>query len=420
MNNSQSMPRDCKAIRVLYSFPIKLGGGRVGCTSWQQVMGLAAAGADVLACPGVLHTPVAPNVRVWPTLSRGKVRISYKVVGRLRSYALHDWIVARRLEKLAGQIDIIHAWPLAALRTLKEAARLGIPTVYERPNSNTRYFYEVVQRECEQLQLTLSRNHEHQWNEQVLRLEEEEYRLATRLLCPSRHVAQTFMDKGYPVEKLARHQYGFDPNEFYPTGSSRPVDRTFTMLFVGGLSPVKGLHYALQAWLRSPASRSGKFLIAGDATTEYVALLAPYLQDSSVRILGQRSDVPELMRQSDALVLPSLSEGFPLVVAEAIGSGCVPLISDRITDPCQHMKTALVHPTGAVDTLSDHITMLYSDRQLLEHLRAGCLKMASEVTWTAAGIRLLQVYKEVLTTYRAQSAVQKANVVTQELSLQRC
>src|SRR5919109_456908 len=203
-------------IRVLYSFPIKLGGGRVGCTSWQQVMGLAAAGADVLACPGVLQTPVASNVKVWPTLSRGKVRISYKLVGRLRSYALHEWIVARRLEKLVGQIDIIHTWPLAALRTLKEAARLGIPTVYERPNSNTRYFYEQVRMECERLKLNLSHDHEHQWNEQVLRIEEEEYRLATRLLCPSRHVAQTFLDKGYPAEKLARHHYGFDAKEFSP------------------------------------------------------------------------------------------------------------------------------------------------------------------------------------------------------------
>jgi len=387
---------DTKNIRVLYSFPIKLGGGRVGCTSWQQVMGLAAAGAEVLACPGVLQTPVAPNVEVWPTLSRGKVRISYKIVGRLRSYALHDWIVAQRLEALVGQVDIIHTWPLAALRTLTMAAKLGIPTVYERPNSNTRYFYEVVQKECEQLHFKLPPNHEHQWNDEVLRLEEQEYRLATRLLCPSRHVAQTFLEQGYVPEKLARHQYGFDPTDFYPSDNPRPVERPFTMLFVGGLSPVKGLHYALQAWLRSPAFSTGTFLIAGGATAEYLKILSPYLKHPSVRLLGQRSDIPELMRQSDVLVLPSLSEGFPLVVAEAIGCGCVPLVSDRITDACRHMENALVHPVGDVDILSAHFTMVYKNPDLLAQLRAECIKMAPQLTWTAAGVRLLDVYRDII------------------------
>src|ERR1035441_7371908 len=115
---SRKMNGDVQRIRVLYSFAPKLDGQRIGYTAWQQVNGLAAAGADVLACPGVLKVPVSPQVKVWPTLSWKKLRISYKLVGRLRSYAVHDWIVARRLEKLAGQIDLVHAWPLGALETL--------------------------------------------------------------------------------------------------------------------------------------------------------------------------------------------------------------------------------------------------------------------------------------------------------------
>ena len=64
----------------------------------------------------------------------------------MRAVALHDRIVASRIEKMVGQIDIIHTWPLGALETLKTAARLGIPTVLERPNANTRFAMEVVQR----------------------------------------------------------------------------------------------------------------------------------------------------------------------------------------------------------------------------------------------------------------------------------
>jgi glycosyltransferase involved in cell wall biosynthesis len=213
-------------------------------------------------------------------------------------------------------------------------------------------------------------------------------------------VAQTFLEKGYSPEKLARHQYGFDPTEFYPSDNPRPAERPFTMLFVGGLSPVKGLHYAFQAWGRSPASNTGIFLIAGDGSSEYIEMLAEQRKHPSVKILGQRRDVPELMRQSDVLVLPSLSEGFPLVVAEAIGSGCVPLVSDRITDACKHMQNALVHPVGDISTLSEHITLLDKNRDLLVKLRTGCLKMAPEVTWTAAGARLLDVYRDVIAAMR--------------------
>src|SRR5208282_6758477 len=92
-------------IRVLYSFPHKLGADRICYIAWQQVNGLAAAGADVLVFPGVLHQPVPAGVKVRPTLARGKLRVSYRLVGSLRACAWHDWVVSRRLEKLVGHID---------------------------------------------------------------------------------------------------------------------------------------------------------------------------------------------------------------------------------------------------------------------------------------------------------------------------
>src|SRR5260370_31233444 len=134
-------------VRVLYSFPHKLGAERICYTAWQQVNGLAAAGADLLVMPGALHRPLPANVKISPTLAWGKLRIPYRLLGRMRACALHDKIVANRIKKLVGKIDIIHTWPLAALETLKTAAKLGIPTVLERPNAHTRVAYEVGQKE---------------------------------------------------------------------------------------------------------------------------------------------------------------------------------------------------------------------------------------------------------------------------------
>jgi glycosyltransferase involved in cell wall biosynthesis len=168
------------------------------------------------------------------------------------------------------------------------------------------------------------------------------------------------------------------------------------MLFCGDAAVRKGVHFALEAWLRSSAHQNGTFLIAGGFLPAYAEKLRPMLSHPSVRMLGHRNDVPELMRKSDILVLPSIEEGFGLVCAEAIGSGCVPLVSEACTDICKHMENALVHPIGDVETLTRHLNALQEDRQLLERLRAACLRVAPQYTWTAAGERLLQVYGEVL------------------------
>ncbi len=383
-------------MRVLYSFPHKLGADRICTTAWQQVAGLATAGAEVIVCAGALSRALPPGVTVRPTLARGRFRIPYKVIGSMRAFLLHDYIVAQRLEKLAGEIDIVHTWPLGALRTLKMAAKLGIPAVLERPNAHTQFAYEVVLQECQKLGLTLPSSHEHAYNAAVLQRELLEYEAASRLLCPSDFVASTFIDRGFASERLARHQYGFDETVFYAQEKQRTGKSGLTMLFVGGCAPRKGLHYALKAWLQSTASQDGEFLIAGAFVPGYAEKLEPMLSHPSVRRLGHRSDVAELMRRSDVLVLPSIEEGSALVTSEARGCGCVLLVSDAAGAICQDMENALVHRAGDVEALTQHINLLGQDRRLLEKLRSASLRTVHEITWTAAGRRLLEVYRDTI------------------------
>jgi glycosyltransferase involved in cell wall biosynthesis len=329
----------------------------------------------------------------------------------MRACALHDHVVARRIERLAGQIDIIHAWPLGALETLKAAAHLGIPTVLERPNAHTGFAMEIVQKECDRLGVALPPDHEHAHNGKKLRKEEEEYSLATRLLCPSDFVVKTFLDKGFAKEQLVRHMYGYDEKVYYPGREPRESNRGLTMLFVGVCAVRKGLHYALEAWLRSPASKDGTFLIAGEFLPAYQEKLASMLAHPSIRVLGHRKDVPELMRKADILVLPTIEEGSALVTSEARGCGCVLLVSEAAGATCQHLENALVHRVGNVEALTQHITMLHEDRSMLERLRAASLQIAPEFTWASAGVRLLDVYRE---TIAAHAAVRSTAVHKQE------
>jgi glycosyltransferase involved in cell wall biosynthesis len=365
------------------------------------VNGLAAAGADLLAYPASLGRAVPAGVRVSSTLELGKLRMPFRIVGTARAVAMHDLIVARRLKSLVGKIDIIHTWPTGALQTLKTAEQLGIPTVLERPNANTRFAMEVVKEECDRMGIALPPDHEHAFDAAKLSREEEEYKLATRLLCPSDFVVKTFVDLGYPRKQLIRHIYGYDPNVYYPPSDHRGHSIGLTVLFVGVCAVRKGIHYALEAWLKSPASEHGTFLIAGEFLPAYQEKLAGMLAHKSVKVLGHRNDVPELMRKSDILILPSIEEGFGLVIAEAMGSGCVPLASEACSEICEHMKTGLMHEIGDVETINQHITMLHRDRALLERFRIACLNMAPKITWNAAGVKLLDAYRETVEDYKA-------------------
>ena len=398
-----------KQLRVVYSFPFRLGASRICYTAWQQVNGLAAAGVDLLVYPASLGREVPAGVRVSQTLAYRKWRVPYRLLGTERALALHDRIVARRIAKSAGCIDLIHVWSLGATETLKTAIRLGIPTVLERPNAHTRFAYEIVQKECESLGVMLPPGHEHAYNADRLRKEEEEYRLATKLLCPSEFVVKTFLDNGFRREQLVRHIYGYDESVYFPDPQPKTANAGLTMLFVGVCAVRKGVHYALEAWLKSPASETGTFLIAGEFLPAYREKLEPMLSHPSVQVLGHRNDVPELMRKSDLLILPSIEEGFGLVIAEAMGSGCVPLASEACTDICSHMKTGLVHRVGDVDTIAEQITLLHRDRAVLEKLRVGALQTCPEITWTAAGRKLLSAYEQTVADYRRSAEALQNN-----------
>lgn len=382
------------AVRILQSFPHKIGAGRICTTAWHQAAGVAAAGGEVTVFTGVVHKPLPERVRVQTTLARGRLRIPYRVIGPLRALALHDRIVARALPALADRIDVVHTWPLAARETLRAARRLGMVTVLERPNAHTRFAYEVVARECNRLGVALPPDHEHAYNDSKLAIEEEEYALADALLCPSDFVMRTFRDQGFERDTLVRHAYGYDESVYHPADSQRERSAGLTALFVGVAAVRKGLHYALRAWLDSPASGTGRLLIAGEFLPDYRERLTPMLGHPSVHVLGHRDDVPELMRRSDILLLPSIEEGSALAPMEAVGSGCVPLVSDVCGGVCV-ADNALVHPVGDVAALTRDITRIDDDRDLLAALRDRCLAVAPGLTWTQAGARLLGAYEEV-------------------------
>jgi len=382
-------------VRVLYSFPHKLGGGRICTTAWHQVDGASRAGAKVTAIAGSQVKPLGGEVRVKKTLAVGKLRVPYRLIGRDIACNWHDSVTAMWLNANHREIDVVHGWPLSSLKTIRVAKKHGIPVVLERPNAHTGFAYEEVEKENKNVGIELPGNHDHLFNQKRLDLEETEYREADYLLCPSDFVARTFRDRGYEDAKLVRHQYGFDGSRFKAPGSEVASHDGLVMIYAGVVEPRKGLHHALKAWLASGAQEKGTFMVCGEFIPGYAELLEPMLSHPSVKVMGHRTDLPDLMRQSDLFVLSSVEEGSALVTYEARGSGCVLLVSDASGAVCEHMQNGLIHASRDVAALTEHIRLLDTDRTLLTRLRGSSLTDLDKLTWDEAGRKLADVYRDV-------------------------
>jgi glycosyltransferase involved in cell wall biosynthesis len=274
----------------------------------------------------------------------------------------------------------------------------------ERQNCHTAYAYRVVEEECRRIGVVLPEGYEHVHDAVALAHELREYEAADYLLCPSEFVKRTFVEEGFDESRLLRHRYGYDPARIRP-GSQRPTAGSpLVVLYAGLCSPRKGLHHALRAWLDSSASQNGgRFLICGEFAEPYREHLKTLLSQPGVEVLGHRKDLPELMRQADLFVLPSLEEGSALVTYEARGAGCVLMVSDAAGAVCEHRKDGLIHATGDVAELTRQFDEVQRDRAFLATLRDQSLAGLPELTWSAAGVHLADLYRAVVAKRRQVS-----------------
>ena len=140
-------------------------------------------------------------------------------------------------------------------------------------------------------------------------------------LIPNAIAADRFMlDRGAQSMRL-RYELGL------------PAD-ALLMLQVGRLDAVKNQLFTVEVVneLRS-RGRECSLLVAGRGGLEALLRkrIAEYGLERQVRLLGIRDDVPELLNAADVFVLPSLFEGFPVVLVEAQAAGIPCIVSDRVS-----------------------------------------------------------------------------------------
>ena len=193
--------------------------------------------------------------------------------------------------------------------------------------------------------------------------------------------------------------FGVDVQRFCPPPDGRP-ERTDGAdgLFVGNISRAKGVDVLLEA-LADRSDDWGRFVFIGSGPdTEPMRDMAARLGlGDRIEWAGQRNpdDVARQMRLSDFFVLPSLSEGRPNVVMEAMASSLA-VIATAVGGVGQIVRdgtTGLLVPPGQVAPLADAIGRLCTDATLRNTLaRQGRRHIErNDLTW----LRTAREFEEI-------------------------
>jgi len=237
-----------------------------------------------------------------------------------------------------------------------------------------------------------------------------------RICVISDQVRRTFLEAGYPRERLATTQIGVDIQRFRALRSrTREEVRQELELgngqvvacMVGNLREWKGQHVVLEGLRRMDAEvRQGlTVLFVGSVGPEYEGYARDLTQkaadwglNGSVQFLGGRTDVPDLLGASDlglhASVLP---EPFGLVVVEAMAMG-IPAVATSHGGPGTVVtpETGITYNVENPAELAGALTRLVRDPGLLRRLGANASARAEEFDARVMVREVQRVYSELL------------------------
>ena len=156
----------------------------------------------------------------------------------------------------------------------------------------------------------------------------------------------------------------------------------------------------LQAAARVP---NAVFVLLGDGPEQSAleAQASALGVRNRVVFLGYRQDVPDLLACADLLVLPSLFEGLPLSILEAMAAG-KPVIATDVggtSEVIEPEQTGLLVPPANPGALAGAIRRVLFDRRLAERLAlTGKARVRDEFSAATMVQSVTQIYEDVLSS----------------------
>jgi glycosyltransferase involved in cell wall biosynthesis len=222
------------------------------------------------------------------------------------------------------------------------------------------------------------------------------YRVCDVVLAPSEATARFVQSLGFPAKNIVMTPAAVD-NDWWARQADlidkRAVRRRLgipenahVFLFCSKLQPWKRPEDALRAFAKLGNSEA-VLVFAGDGPLrpELEAEARALAVSNRTIFLGfvNQSQLPELFRSSDVLLLTSGYDGCPLVVCEAMACGCPVILSDAIPgrfDIVRQGTTGFIYPCGDVEALAAVLREIIARPGELQQIAAGARKRME--TWS--------------------------------------
>jgi len=206
--------------------------------------------------------------------------------------------------------------------------------------------------------------------------------------------------------------YGYKPNstiaEKHLIKQSLGISEdTLIVGTVGNIIPIKGYEYLVKS-IHLVAERHSNvhFLAVGaifDSQLDFKTKLDRIIKESNsgylISFLGQRFDIMSLLSIFDLFVLPSLAEGTPIAILEAMAME-VPVIATNvggIPDLVEHDVTGVLIPPRKINELSQAIIELLSDPERRKEMGcAGRMRVQESFSLEQCVVAHLEVYSAVM------------------------
>ncbi|MCB0162679.1 MAG: glycosyltransferase family 4 protein [Anaerolineae bacterium] len=299
---------------------------------------------------------------------------------------LFDVMASRYVDKC----DIFHVWNHYGLYSLRKAKKQGAVIIIERSSAHPITQYQLLTEEYERYGLAFTA-----MNNRILEKHLQEYEEADYIMISAGFACDSMVAQGVPPQKLLPVTLGVNIEQFLPAPKS---DNIFRVIVVGMVSLQKGTHYLLEAFKQLALPRAELVLI-GAIDEAFRSVLSQYQGLFTYAGKVPHGQLPAEYNRASLLVLPSIQDGFAMVVAEAMASGLPVIISENVgaKQIVRDGVDGFIVPIRDVEALKEKILFLYENEPARQQMGQAARRQVLQFTWDRYGREVLAYYRSVLT-----------------------
>ncbi|PID57394.1 hypothetical protein CSB45_07675 [candidate division KSB3 bacterium] len=364
---------------VIFSIGVRIPGEGMGNHGYNTAEGLdrhhLLQRALVMQYHG--HGIDRSKVTTFYTLERITFRLS-RYTG-LDKYVLRDnlfdWWISHQLER--EHAKVFYGWNHIALWSIMQSKRLDMITILERANSHPLTYTRLLADEYKKHDIPHAPYHSLTLKKHLKEIEETDYIAVT-----SEFTKESLLEHGIDEQRILLTPLGVDTHVFTPA----PIieqDGIFKVVYIGQLCLRKGVQYLLEAWQKLQLQHANLVLI-GDLVDNLEELLHGHLQQSrTISVRPHTTDPFKAYREASVFILPSLEDGFGLVVLEAMACGIPVIITEQTgaKDCVRHETDGFIIPPYSVESIADTLLYCYNNQSKLKRMGKHARQQAEKYPW---------------------------------------